>query len=300
LRTLRIGTRGSRLALVQCGLVAALLESAGVDVELVSITTSGDVRPPDTAPGEGVFVAAIAQALAAGHIDVGVHSAKDVPVDEPAELPIVAYPLRADARDALVLRREEHRLAAGASVGTDSPRRRGFLLAGRGDLEVRPLHGNVDTRLRRLDAGEVDALVLAAAGLDRLGLGERASVRFEAVEMPPAPAQGALAIQARATDRSAIELLKALDRPDIRLAVTAERAVLAGAGGGCRAPVGALAEVRKNRLRLVAGAVDPDGGNRRILELDLPLEMEAARQAALEAGRRLRTTVQASAHEGGA
>jgi hydroxymethylbilane synthase len=300
LKPLRIGTRGSRLALVQCRLVAELLKSAGVEVELVPITTAGDLRPPDTAPGEGVFVAAIGEALAAGQIDVGVHSAKDVPVDESAELPIVAYPLRADPRDALVLPVGKHRLAKGASVGSDSPRRRGFLLADRPDLDVRPLHGNVDTRLRRLDEGQVDALVLAAAGLDRLGLGERATTRFQPTEMPPAPAQGALAIQARGADDGVLDLLKALDRADIRLAVSAERAVLAGAGGGCRAPVGAHAEVRDNRLRLVAGAVDLDGGNRRLIELDLPIDMEAARQAAFETGRRLRIAMPASSHQGGA
>jgi hydroxymethylbilane synthase len=300
LKPLRIGTRGSRLALVQCRLVAGLLESAGVEVELVPITTAGDLRPPDTAPGEGVFVTAIAQALAAGQIDVGVHSAKDVPVDESPELPIVAYPLRADPRDALVLRAGKQRLAQGASVGTDSPRRRGFLLTVRPDLDVRPLHGNVDTRLRRLDEGEVDGLVLAAAGLDRLDLGERATNRFEPGVMPPAPAQGALAIQARGADDGVLDLLKALDRADIRLVVSAERAVLAGAGGGCRAPIGAHAEVRDNRLRLIAGAVDPDGSNRRVIELDLPLELESARQAAFEAGRRLRTAMPASSHQGGA
>src|SRR5439155_21269336 len=138
------------------------------------------------------------------------------------------------------------------------------------DLDVRPLHGNVDTRLGRLDAGEADALVLAAAGLDRLGLGARAGQRFDASRIPPAPGQGALGVQARRGDWVTQELLAALDRPDVRLAVSVERAVLEGAGGGCRAPVGALARVDGARLRLIAGAVDPDGANANMTDLDLP------------------------------
>ena len=302
MRALRIGTRGSRLALVQCALVARLLKSAGFEVELVTIATAGDLRPPDTAPGEGVFVTAIAEALAAGEIDIAVHSAKDLPVMSNDDLRVVAYPERADPRDALVARAGAWTAAgmsAGASAGTDSPRRTGFLLAQHPELSVRPLHGNVDTRLRRLDGGEVDILVLAAAGLDRLGLGARAAHRFDAQKMPPAPAQGALAVQARRDDRSTCEVLARIDAPQVRIAVEVEQAVLEGAGGGCRAPVGALAEVRGSSISLIAGAVDADGSQRRVIELELPTDAVAARRAALETGSRLRELKPAPTHEGG-
>src|SRR4030088_2743548 len=170
--TIRLGTRGSRLALVQSELVAARLRGQGHDVELVPIVTEGDVRPIDMSPGEGVFVAAIARALLVGEVDMAVHSAKDVPLEEEPGLVIAAYPERADPRDVLITRHGGGSLASlpqGAIVGTDSPRRTGFLLAARPDLKVVPLHGNVETRLRRLDEGGADPLVLAAAGLRRPG-----------------------------------------------------------------------------------------------------------------------------------
>ncbi len=159
------------LALAQSELVAQRLRAVGHDVELVRIVTEGDVRPVDTSPGEGMFVTALASAVKRREIDIAVHSAKDVPLEEDPELLTAAYPERADARDALVTRSGHRSIASlrpDASVGTDSPRRAGFLRAARRDLRIVPLHGNVDTRLRRLDAGEVDALVIAAAGLDRL------------------------------------------------------------------------------------------------------------------------------------
>jgi len=173
---IRLGTRGSLLALAQSDWVAARLRPAGHEVEVVRIVTEGDLRPVDTVPGEGIFVAAIANALKRGEIDVAVHSAKDVPLEDESDLVIAAYPERADPRDALVTKSKAQSLAnlpANATVGTDSPRRAGFVRAARGDLRIVPLHGNVDTRLRRLEAGEVDALVIAAAGLDRLGRGAR-------------------------------------------------------------------------------------------------------------------------------
>ncbi len=178
---IRLGTRGSHLALVQTESVASRLRDSGHEVEIVRIVTEGDVRPIDSVPGEGIFVAAIANALLRGEIDAAVHSAKDLPLDEESETG----------------RRSIGSLPSAATVGTDSPRRAGFIRAARGDLRIAPLHGNVDTRLRRLDAGEVDALVIAAAGLERLGRADRVDQRIDPEVVPPAPAQGALAVQAR-------------------------------------------------------------------------------------------------------
>jgi hydroxymethylbilane synthase len=269
-RRLRLGTRGSRLALVQSELVAARLRAAGVRVEMKTIVSDGDLRAPDTPIGEGIFVTALERSLIAGEIDLAVHSAKDLPLEEDPQLVIAAYPERADARDALVMRqaaRSIDDLAVGARVGTDSPRRAGFLRALRPDLEVIPLHGNVDTRLRRLDAGQADALVLAAAGLDRLGLGGRITARLDPASMPPAPAQGALAVQARRDDHEVLAVVGALDDPAIRVAVVAERALLMAMGGGCRAPVGAVAVNVGGTLDLLAGAVTPDGRSKHVLRL---------------------------------
>jgi len=262
--TIRLGTRGSRLALVQSELVAQRLRAAGHEVELVPMVTEGDVRPIDMSPGEGVFVAAIARALLSRDIDLAVHSAKDVPLEEDPGLAIAAYPERADPRDALITRRgggSLQSLPRGAIVGTDSPRRAGFLLAARPDLRVIPLHGNVETRLRRLDEGAADALVLAAAGIDRLGKQARIDERFEPDVLAPAPGQGALAVQVRRGDVRLMELVSAIDDGDIRLAVETEREVLKATGGTCRAPVGALASVVGDEFALLAGGVNSDGSD---------------------------------------
>jgi hydroxymethylbilane synthase len=259
---IRLGTRGSVLALAQSESVAARLRAAGHRVEMVRIVTEGDVRAADSEPGEGVFVAAIARALVRGEIDVGVHSAKDVPLDEVPELVIAAYPQRADPRDALVTSsggQSIDALPSKATVGTDSPRRAGFLRAARRDLRIVPLHGNVDTRLRRLDAGEVDALVIAAAGLERLGREGRIDERIDPTVVTPAPGQGALAIQARRSDTLLLGALSAQDQPEVRLAVEAERQVLIATGGTCRAPVGALASIEGERFAMVVGGVNSDG-----------------------------------------
>jgi hydroxymethylbilane synthase len=267
----RLGTRGSKLALAQAAWFAEHLRGAGHEVELVRIVTEGDVRPIDTMPGEGIFVAAIAAALTRREIDVAVHSAKDVPLEEEPGLVIAAYPQRADPRDALVTASGEQSidtLPPRSTVGTDSPRRAGFIRAARGDLQIVPLHGNVDTRLRRLDAGEVDALVIAAAGLDRLGLGDRIDQRLDARLVTPAPAQGALAIQARRSDGALLDALAAQDQPDIRLAVEAERRVLSATGGTCRAPVGALASVDGEHFAIVVGGVNSDGSDLHVESID--------------------------------
>jgi len=264
---LRLGTRNSALARVGAALVASALRDVGALVEVVPIVTVGDIRPIDTEWEEGAFVGAIEAALRAGEIDVAVHSTKDIPIDreDDVDLVIAAYPVRADPRDALVARPGDSlvSLPHGASVGTDSPRRRGFLLGERPDLQVRSLTGNVDTRLGRLDAGDVDALVLAAAGLHRLGHHNRLSEVFDAVRITPAPGQGALAVQVRRKHHAAGQIVARLDDLDTRLAVTTERAVLAALGGGCRTPVGALATVIGDSMSLVAARVGVDGDGRR-------------------------------------
>jgi hydroxymethylbilane synthase len=264
-----IGSRGSALALVQARLVHEALEREGHSSRVVIIETEGDRRPPDTAWGEGAFVAAIERALLEGTVDVAVHSAKDVPTDQDSRLRIAAYLRRADPRDALVLRTDatERRLAdlpVGCRVGTDSPRRAGFLLARRPDLVVHPLHGNVDTRLRRLDAGETDALVLACAGLDRLGLGERIAERLDPGTVPPAPGQGAIAVQIRWDDDRLVAVAATIDDRQTRIAVEAERAFLNASGGGCRAPIGALATPDGPGIELLGGHASPDGAWTRI------------------------------------
>ncbi|HEV2967799.1 MAG TPA: hydroxymethylbilane synthase [Candidatus Dormibacteraeota bacterium] len=286
--TLRLGTRGSKLALVQSELIAQRLRAAGHDVEVIPMVTEGDVRPIDMSPGEGVFVAAIARALLLMDIDLAVHSAKDVPLDEDPGLAIAAYPERADPRDALITRRgggSLDSLQRGAIVGTDSPRRTGFLLAARPDLRVIPLHGNVESRLRRLDEGAADALVLAAAGIDRLGKQSRIDERFEPDVLAPAPGQGALAVQVRRGDAPLMELVSAIDDPDIRLAVETERDVLRTTGGTCRAPVGALATVDGDELELLAGGVNTDGSDKLVERLKG--NRGDAREFAARLGRRL-------------
>ncbi len=265
---LRLGTRGSQLALVQSRLVAERLVGMGVSVELITVETDGDRRGGDRL-GEGLFVTALERALLEGRIDLAVHSAKDLPLKDREGLAIAAFPERGDPRDALISRGGAglDSLPRGARFGTDSPRRVGFLLHRRPDLSWHALRGNVDTRLRKLDRGEVDAAVLAAAGLDRLGLGGRVSERLAPDVLPPAAAQGALAVQCRAGSPE-YALLARLDHPDVRLAVVVERRVLEETGGVCRSPVGALARVRNGRLELVAGAAAPDGSDRCLLRLE--------------------------------
>jgi hydroxymethylbilane synthase len=285
---LRLGTRGSRLALAQSELVAARLRQAGHDVELVTIVTEGDTRPIDMSPGEGVFVTALERALMADEIDLAVHSAKDIPLEERPELVIAAYPERADPRDALITRRGGASIAtlhAGATVGTDSPRRAGFLRALRPDLRIEALHGNVDTRLHRLDAGAVDALVIAAAGVDRLGLATRVDARLAPDDVAPAPGQGALAVQVRSDDLDAREVIRFIDHADVRFAVELEREVLCATGGTCRAPVGALATIRDQTVELLVAGVNSDGTGKQVEHITA--SRAEALMTAREAGARL-------------
>jgi hydroxymethylbilane synthase len=282
----RIGTRGSALALAQAHLVEEALLAFGVGAQLVIIETAGDRRAPDMAWGEGAFVVAIQQALLDGSVDLAIHSAKDVPTQTHPGLTIGAYLRRADHRDCLVTRVDEpiaslDDLAHGARVGTDSPRRTGFLLARRPDLRLTPLHGNVDTRLRRLDEGQADALVLAVAGLTRLGRADRIGPVLDPTIVPPAPGQGAIAVETRADDAELLRTLGAIDDPATRTAVEAERLVLQLSGGGCRSPIGAYARVEDGDLVLVAGYAAPDGAVATVEEVRGPLAGSAAMVDAL-------------------
>jgi hydroxymethylbilane synthase len=281
---LRLGTRGSSLALLQSGELSKRLEDLGNEVEVVTVVTEGDRRPVGMEPGVGVFVSALEQALLDGTVDVAVHSAKDVPLAMRDGLAIVAHPApREDPQDALVTRSRTYTLdtlPAGAVFGTDSPRRAGFILSRRPDLRHRPVHGNVDTRLRRLADGEVDALVLAVAGLVRMGFRRRIDQYIHPEVLPPAPGQGALAVQCRADDARVREALAVLDDPAVRLAVQTERGVLEATGGSCRAPVGAVAAITGGRLWLLAGAAAPDGSARCVLMMECdPTEAAGAAMA---------------------
>jgi hydroxymethylbilane synthase len=246
-RTIRIGTRGSALALAQTGTVADKLEAAGVKVELVTIVTPGDrSSAPIAEIGIGVFTSALRDALADGTIDVAVHSYKDLPTKPDPRLSLAAVPPRADPRDALVARDglTLGELPPGSRVGTGSPRRAAQLQALGLGLEIVPIRGNVDTRIRKVTDGELDAVVLARAGLARLGrLGEVTEV-LDPIQILPAPAQGALAVECRVDDVDTEHLLQStMDDEATRVAVAAERAMLAALEAGCNAPVGALADV---------------------------------------------------------
>jgi hydroxymethylbilane synthase len=259
---LRIGTRRSRLALVQAEEVANRLRAEGVQAEIVPMVTAGDRgTAPDRSPAgvKGLFVQEIVRALQQGEVDLAVHSAKDLPADDPGGVAVVAVPERADPFDVLVTRGED--LGPGAVVGTSSLRRRAQLARSRPDLRIADLRGNVDTRLRKLAAGEVDGLVLAAAGLARLGVLPDRAVPLPLEDMVPAPGQGALAVQARADDARVARVLGGLDHPASRVAFEAERRVMSSLGGGCALPLGAYAERRDEAVRLMAVVVRPDGSD---------------------------------------
>jgi len=266
-RALRVATRGSALARAQTDLaVAALRRAAGVESEVLVVRTSGDRAehvPAAQMEGQGWFTAELENALLDGRADAAVHSAKDLPTLLADGLAVVAYLERADARDALVSRDGAalDALPPGATVGTSSPRREAFLRALRPDLRATPMRGNVDTRLRKLDEGQVDALLLAAAGLDRLGLGERITERLDPQRFVPAPAQGVIAIEARVGSTAAELCEPAADAP-AAAAVRAEREVLRRLGAGCRLPLGAWARVEGDTLVLLGALAGEDGAVR--------------------------------------
>lgn len=265
-KVLRIGTRASRLALAQTGLIRQALEAAhpGLRCALVTISAEADEQPelPLTAiGGEGVFVKELAAALLRGAIDAAVHSLKDLPLAMPEGLVLAAIPPRESPQDALVSAsgRTLSRLPIGAVVGTSSLRRQGQVLHARPDVVVKPIRGNVDTRLRKLDEGQYDAIVVAAAGLIRLGLAGRITERIDAHVMLPEPGQGALALQTRADDTATRALVEVLDDAATRASVTAERAFLRGLGGGCHLPIAALGRIEGDQLILDGAVVSPDG-----------------------------------------
>jgi hydroxymethylbilane synthase len=292
-KPLRIATRGSALALAQARMVGAAAEAAcGRPYELVVLQTTGD-RIQDRAlaaiGGKGLFVKEIQEALLDARADLAVHSAKDLPAKTPERLAFVAFPRRADARDALVAREPGLRmglLPRGARIGTGSVRRTSQLRARRPDLTLVPLRGNVDTRLRKLEELALHGVILACAGLDRLGLSERIQERIEAEEMLPAVGQGTLALEARADDELAAEL-RVLDDPATRACLLAERGFQAGLEGDCAVPIAAFAELdHAGRLRLRGLVARPDGA--RVVRGEIEASAADAARAGAELARELR------------
>jgi hydroxymethylbilane synthase len=276
----RIGTRSSALAMAQAHQVAALLAQLGADTELTEYTTIGDriLDRPLSAIGEkGLFTAELEADLRAHRTDCAVHSLKDLPTADPDGLTVVALLEREDPRDAFVVTagsmvRSLAELPAGARVGTSSLRRRAQLLALRPDLDVQELRGNVGTRLRKIDEGQVDAALLAAAGLKRLGLGDRIVALLDPPSWLSAPGQGAIAVQARADDEPMRALLAQLDHAPTRRAITAERALLAALEGGCQVPIGAAVVPEGDALVLHACIADLSG--RTVLRASCPVNAD--------------------------
>jgi hydroxymethylbilane synthase len=262
---MRLGTRGSALALAQAGLVRAGL---GGEADIVPIRTEGDRLAEARLAaigGKGLFVREIEDALLRGDVDVAVHSLKDLPAETPAGLVLAAFLPREDARDALVSRVPATlgTLPGRAVVGTSSPRRRALVLAARPDLTIEPIRGNVDTRLRKLGDGGFDAVIVAAAGLGRLGLMPPHCVPLDPDAFVPAVGQGIIAVEARADDAATLTRLARLDHAPTRACAVAERAYLAGLGASCTTPVAAHARLEGGTLRMTAVVVSEDG--RRIL-----------------------------------
>jgi hydroxymethylbilane synthase len=258
---LTIGSRGSQLALWQANWIRARLEALGESCRIEIIKTTGDKItdvPLAKVGGKGLFTKEIEEALLDGRVDLAVHSMKDLPTELPAGLTLAAVPAREDPRDALVGRKLAD-LPPGARVGTGSLRRVAQLRAMRPDLAVESIRGNLDTRLRKLSEGQYDALVLAAAGLKRLGWEDRISEYLD--EMCPAVGQGALAVETRDDRGPAWQACNRLDDPGTRAAVVAERAVLSALGGGCQVPIGAHARIEDGLLRLRAIVISPDASS---------------------------------------
>ena len=265
-----IGSRGSKLALTQAGMIKAGLEALNpaIQIRIEIIKTSGDVKtdPLSVIGGKGVFTKELEEALLDGRIDAAVHSLKDLPTIIPERLTVAAICKREDPRDALVLSEKLEGIDASigalpnnATIGTSSPRRLTQLKHLRRDLVFRELRGNVDTRLRKLDEGQYYALVLACSGLRRLGLERRISAPLATSQMLPAVGQGALGIETRVDDAETVDVVRKLDHKFTRLACMAERAFLRGLGGGCQLPIAAYAVVREKRIKLDGLVIDTQG-----------------------------------------
>jgi hydroxymethylbilane synthase len=264
-QSIRIGTRGSPLALTQAGLVRDALAAQGVaGIEIVTIRTSGDRiqdRPLSEAGGKGLFTKEIEEALLSGSIDLAVHSAKDMPTVLPDGLMLAACLAREDVRDAFISRKAAtlRGLPQGAVVGTASLRRQAMMKRLRPDVSVVPLRGNVETRLKKLEAGEVDATILALAGLKRLGLADRATTLLDAREFLPAVGQGAITIEAREDDGRTRDLLAKIDHADTSAALACERAFLGVLDGSCRTPIAGHAVLDGDTIRFRGMILRPDG-----------------------------------------
>jgi hydroxymethylbilane synthase len=297
---LRIGSRGSPLALVQArevqGRIAAAAGVEAPTIEIKVIRTTGDVvqdRPLAEAGGKGLFTKEIEEALLAGSIDLAVHSSKDLPTILPSGVVLAGFPAREDVRDAFISRKAKslHDLAPGAVVGTASPRRQAMVKRLRPDLGVTMLRGNVETRLRKLDAGEIDATLLAVAGLKRLGLLSTATAILDPDEFIPAVGQGAIGIETRTDDARSRALVAAIDDADTRAALAAERAFLAVLDGSCRTPIGGYAKFEHGTLRFRGIIIKPDGSE--AFEAVREGPRDAAAELGADAGRELRARASA-------
>jgi hydroxymethylbilane synthase len=281
---LTIGSRGSALALWQARHVQSLLQAKGVETRIEIIRTTGDKIQDVSIAALGtkaVFTKEIEDALLAGEIDLAVHSLKDMLTTLPEGLCLAATPEREDPHDALAGRALDE-LREGAVVGTSSQRRAIQLKVLRPDLDIRDIRGNVDTRLRKLDEGQYEAIVLAAAGLRRLGLEKRIAMEFPLADMTPAPGQGALAIETR-LDGAGFDAARLLNDPEVEIAITAERAVLEALGGGCQMPIGAHADIFSRTIHL-RGMIARDG---QIFRATVDGHVDHARQLGLDLGKRL-------------
>jgi hydroxymethylbilane synthase len=277
---LRIGSRGSQLALWQANHIADLLRTQGHSTSIEIIRTTGDTMQGvafSKIDAKGMFTKEIEEALFDGRIDLAVHSLKDLPTTLADPFTLAAIPERADARDVFISTEYESfaALPAGARIGTSSLRRRAQLAAQRRDLEYMEFRGNVDTRLRKLAEGQVDAIILAAAGLNRLGYVEHIREKFDPLILCPAAGQGALAIETRAKDTEMIEAIRFLDDADTRFAVTAERAALAELGGGCQVPIGAYCSREGNGFAIIGAVASADGTGIVRAEIDHQAGMRA-------------------------
>ncbi|MGI0020165.1 MAG: hydroxymethylbilane synthase [Nitrososphaera sp.] len=265
MKFIRVGTRGSRLALAQTGIAIAALKKAnpGAKFEIVTISTKGDVdrRPLFTMDEKGIFEKEVNEAVKKGEVDFAVHSLKDVPSDMAEELVVACIPRRARPNDVLVNDKGQKlaELPAGAVVGTSSLRRAVQLARARPDLKVKPIRGNVETRVKKVIAGEYDAIVLAEAGLGRIGMKDVIVERFGVRDFVPAPGQGAIAIVCRRDDKKTMTLLRRIEDPKSRAEISAERALIEKVEGGCRFPLGAVAVTRGGKLTLYASVFSADG-----------------------------------------